>query len=537
MLHVTTRMSLRNLRNRGLAIAFIATCLPYLALAPGSDATKNLWLVHSVAPWTFLTDPKAAGYVFRFFFEPLWPLLYYVDALLAPWTGNVAYHVVNVGAALAIGAILPRFLRPAQRPAASFAIFALLASPLVWFVVGMSTARNYLVATTFALLALHPYWAAAESGRTVTCAEAVRSAVFFALAIATKEAMATFPLIFFLLDLYRRRSLPGSILAVAPHAAALGLLVAWRWHILGGPGGYWMSPAVNADNLPLAFVMLGELQWGSWWPAVALVLAVATLRAGKPAAFLALAALIAAAPFVFAGDIGGAEFRPFAGARMLAPAAFFTLILARALASLGTRAMRASVAAAVVLVALQWGQRDLVARGLSIAIPLDEYAAGAARSAEPVALISAGSMEFAYAHQMRSEPKPPLFSYQTPQSYRLDLALGRRFPEGTKTLRIREDWRPPELVPLDLQGSRVWADRSGHFRARLAPEILQNLTLTWIHENGPTHWVVTLPVGRTEINLPLSYSVRAIVLAQISVDGNRWPVLVWKSPFFRPTYP
>lgn len=528
---------LRNLRTGGLAMAFIATCLPYLALAPGSDATKNLWLVHTVAPWTFLTDPKAAGYVFRFFFEPLWPLLYYIDAMLAPLMGNAGYHVVNVGAALAIGAILPRFLRPAQRPAASFAIFALLASPLIWFVVGMSTARNYLVATTFALLALHPYWAAAENGRTVTPAEAFRSGVYFALAVATKEAMATFPLIFFLLDLHRRRSLRGSVLAVSPHAVALALLVVWRWHILGGMGGYWMSASIRPDNLPLAFLMFGELQWGAWWPGIALAMAVAALRVGKPALFLVLAALITATPFVLAGDMGGAEFRPFAGARMLAPAVFFTLILARALASLGARATQASIAAAALLVALQWGQRDLIARGLSIAIPIDEYAAGAAGSADPVALISAGSMEFAYAHQIRREPKPPLFSYQTPQSYRLDLALGRQFPEGTKTLRIRDDWRAPELVPLDLRGSVIGADESGHFRARLAPEILQNLTLTWIHENGPTHWVVTLPVGRTEIDLPLSYSVRAIVLAQVTVDGDRWPAFVWTSPFFRSTYP
>ncbi len=530
-------MNPRILRFGALAIAFVATCLPYVTLPPGSDATKNLWLIHNVAPWTFLSDPQAAGYVFRFFFEPIWPLLYYVDAMLVPWMGNPGYHVVNVVTAAMIGSVLLRFLRPEQRTSGAIVVFALFASPLMWFVIGMSTARNYLVATLFALLALHPFWSAWENGLAIRRAGALRSCMFFALAVATKEAMATIPVWFFCLDLHRRHSLRGSILAVSPHAVALALLIVWRWHILGGMGGYWMSPTVNLENLPMAFVMLGELQWGDCWPWIAAAAGLAAFRVGTPGLFLGLGMLIAAAPFVLAGNMAGAEFRPFAGARMLVPAALATILSARALASLGARRIQASLAATAILLALQWEQRDLVSRGLSIAIPVDEYAAGAAESAEPVALISAGSMEFAFAHQMRAEPKPPLFSYQTPPSYRLDLALGRHIPAGAKTIRIREDWRPPELYPLDLHGSRVWADATGHFHARLAPEILDDMTLTWIHENGSTHWVVTLPVGRPEIDLPLSYSVRSIVLAKVVQNSNRWPAFVWNSPYFRPRYP
>jgi len=518
-----------------VAAVFVASCLPYLGLALGSDSWKNLWLVQNVPFWTFLSDPLAAGYVFRFYFEPVWTLLYYVDVAAEPWVGGIAYRLVNIFAALVIAAQIVAYVGPTARAGGIAAALLFLLSPPVWFCVGLPTARNYLVGTVFALLALWPFWRAHERRTPVSWVQALVSGLCYGLAVGSKEAMATLPVLLFFLDLRAGRRLPGAVATMLPHMVALALLLAWRWHILGSIGGYWMQTPVLPSNVVTVFPMLADFLWGAAWPVVALVIVAVFWRGGATATSVALGCFVAVAPFALAGDLVDGGYYPFASARLLLPWALIVILIGHVVAKLSGRGAQVAVVLGIACLGLQWSQRSVTDVGLAMLLPAD--ALPAADAAEPFAIISSASMALAYEHQARPNPKPILAAYQSPPSYQLDRALGWKLPAGARTERIRADWIVPKLTPLALGDSQVWADASGHFHARLAAGVERDLTLSWIHENGATRWVATLPVGRRRIDLPLSYSVRAIVLSRVSLESDRWETFVWESPFFRPTYP
>jgi hypothetical protein len=519
-----------------VAAVFVVTSAPYLALPPGIDGWKNLGLVENVPAATYFTDPLVSGYVFQFYFEPVWTLLFNVDVALEPHLGAWAWHVVNIVAALAIAAQIARLGGGAGGLVA--AVFFLASSP-VWFTVGMATARNYLCAVAFALAALRPFWRAHERGSGVSPGAALLSGLFFALAVGCKEAVAALPALFLALDWHGRRRLAGSVAAVLPHAVALALLLGWRWHLLGGPGGYWMQTTISPGNLILVFPLLAELLWGSLWPAGIVAVAAAVWHQRRTGARVAAACLAGVLPFVLIGNFAPPELGPIAAARLLLPWALVALLLGRAIAAVA--AERAAIAAVLLLVLLgaQAWQRPVVVAGLTAAVPLDPVADAAANAEVPTVAVTSASMAAAFEHQLRAEPKPALAVYQSPTSYLLDRALGWQPPAGAARLRVDESWRIPSVDPLDLGESEVWAEPGGHFRARLRlpPGAANDLFLTWIHENGSTRWVVTLPVGRDDITLPLSYSIRRIVLSRFATGSDRWQAWVWESPFFRPQYP
>lgn len=514
----------------------LATCLPYAWYWPDADSWKNLWLVANVSPTQFYFDPLAAGFVFHFYFEPLWPLLYYVDSLLAPFLGLFGYHVVNLVAAAAIAGTLARLavLAGAAPSVATAAAVLFLASPAMWLCIGLATARNYLLGTLFALLAVLPFWRAWLQQQPLTWCGIMASALAYGLAVGSKEAMAGVPLLLFVLALANGRHLGRALVAMLPHTLLLALLLGWRLYLLGGLGGYWMESVTRWSNLAVVPLALGEFLWASPWPAVLFVAALARRR--DLLRMTAIGYVACAAPLILAGDITAAELYPYGAVRLIH---FWALVLAASAASIGPLAPRSRRAIAVVgivvgLLFLQGRQAELVQRGLQRFTPQD-------RLPDAAGLIATSdhSMALAFEHQLRPANRAPLASYQSPPTYQLDRALGFELTAAAERLRIRDDWAAPELPPLDLGSSRLWADDLGRMHLRLAPELLAQpgLTLTWFHQNGPTRWGVTLPVGRAQIDFPLSYSMRTLVLARIDPKTTRWPAYVWTSPFWRATYP
>jgi len=522
-----------------LAGLFLLSSLPYLALAPAADDWKNLWLVQNVPPWRFLTDPLIAGYTFRFYFEPTWPLLYYVDTVAAPLLGNLGHHLVNAAGAVAIGIVLARMVAigSGSTAAALGAASVFWLSSPVWFAVGFGPARNYVVATCFSLLATLPFWRAYFRGRPCSPRAVGLSALAYALAVGSKEATAALPLLLVFLDLRSGRSLPRAVVAMVPHAAALAGLLAWRVHLLGGIGGYWMEPEISVLNLVNLLPMLADMLWGSAWPLWLLV----PLLALRPAlaALLAAGYVATAAPFILAGDILAAPHYPLLAVRFLLVWALLVAVAAIAAGTtvtLGRVTTRGALIAftVVALLALQFGQRPPLDAGLRRFLPPVDLPLA---SDDGIEIHSEHSKAIAYAHMTTGPDRPPLAAFQTPPSYQLARGLGFHDSAGLRPERIRDDWGEPELVPLEMHDSRIWADDHGRIHMRLAADLLHELYLTWVHDNGPTRWVVTMPIGRQVIDFPLTPSIRAIILARLSLETTRWEVFVWESPFFQETYP
>lgn len=519
-----------------LALA-LATSLPYTTYWPDSDSWKNLWLIAHVAPWRYFSDPLAAGYVYHFYFEPLWTLLYHVDAALAPWLGLPGYHVVNLVGVAALAGLVWRFavIAGATPGLATGAACVFLASPAVWIAVGLATARNYVVGGVFALLAVLPFWRACYGGFVVGRGAVAASALAYALAVASKEALAGVPLLVFVLAWWSSRRLGRAVAAVLPHALALALLLAWRWHILGGWGGYWMETPVRWSNLVVAPSVFAELLWSTPWPGL-LVAAALLCRPGLLG--MALVAHVAfTAPLVLAGDFTSGSFHPYGAVRLVVDGGIGLALAAAALAGPARRwraTLPLAALAAAVLLGLQLRQAAVAERGLSIFTPGDRLPDSGAMVA-----LSDHSMALAFEHQLRGPERAPLAAYQTPPTYQLDLALGFVAPPDATTLRLRDDFFAPATVPLDLGTSRIWVDDGGHMHLRLDPALLARgqLTLSWYHQNGATRWGVTLPVGRTRIDFPLSYSIRTLVLARIDLTASTWETYVWTSPHWRETWP
>lgn len=526
-----------------IALAFVLSSLPYLALLPGDDDWKNLWLVQNIPFWRFLSEPLAAGYTFRFYFEPTWPLSYYPDLWLAPVLGTVGHHLVNVIAALGVAFVLTRLVAAAGgSPRVALGTAAIfLFSPPVWFAVGFGAARNYLIATFFALLALLPFWRAAFAGAPCRAFGIGASALFYALAVGSKESTASLPLLLFFLDLRSGRRPWRAVAHMLPHAAALGGLLLWRTHILGGFGGYWMEPSLTWSNLLDAVPMLADFLWGTRWLLV-LFAPLLWIRRDLTLTF-AVAYLSCFSPFVLAGDLTDGPEHPIPAVRFLL---FWALSLAfagpaasAAMTARGLHRTRVAVLVAVgaLAVGIQWTQRGVLDAAFPRLLPTAPLAAETVDGGVGTEIVSGHSKSLIYAHQLGPADRAPLVAYQTPPSYQLARALGIVPPPGSIQRKIRPDWIAPELVPLELGRSRIWADASGHLRIRLDDGLEEGLSLTWIHENGPTRWVTTLPVGRREIDFPLTYSIRKIVLARLAPTTQRWEVFVWDSPYFRPAFP
>lgn len=525
----------------GTVLLFLWSCWPYLRQPPGADDWKNLWLVQNVPFWDFLWDPLAAGYTFRFFFEPTWPLTYYVDAPAAAVLGVAGHHVVNAISALAIAALLAHMVRiaGASGRVAVMAALIFLFSPPVWFAVGFGAARNYLVATTFALGALLPFWHAALTRRPCGRSAIVLSALLYGLAAGSKEATASLPLALFALDLMSGRSLLRAVANMLGHTAVLLALVCWRLHILGGLGGYWMEPTVHWDNLYTGVPMLGEFLWGAPWPWLLLVPWILMRR--DVAAVFAVSYASSFAPFVFAGELDTGPHYPISAVRFLLFWAFAVGIVGAAagrwVAAARTRGARHAVLVAmvVVLLSLQWQQRSVVDDALRRLLPREELPL--AIGDEGLQVVTEHSKSLAYAHQSRRDARAWLGAYQTPPSLQITQALGFAAPAGVARRNIRAELPPLRLAALEIGASRIWVDDRGRFHIRLAESAGEDLSLTWIHENGPTRWVVTLPIGRRNIDFPLTHSIRAIILSRPAVPTERLEYFLWESPFFRSSYP
>lgn len=518
------------------AVLFVLSAWKFITFPPTMDSFKVLWMVQELPWWSYLTDPLSAGYAFLFHFEPLWPFLHAIDLLFLPIVGGVAHHLSNVLGVLFAGFVLMQLVVDVDRklaaPLLALSLF-LFATP-TWFAVAFAPMNHFQVAAGFALLSLRPAWRAYLGTFRPTPASALASALFFALGLAAKEAVAGVPLLISGLLLAAGQTPRRAVVYVVPHAVVLLLSLLWRAHILGGLGGYPMEASLQPWNLVTAAPMLAKLLWGNAWVGVPIVLALC-IRAPRliPIAFLGyLASLL---PFVFAGPIEHPHYAPFSAARLLLTWGWLIAIGTLAVSRLPSELeRRIATAVVVVMLALQWNQREQINEGIAKVLPAEDITIP---DDQPIVLISDVSLRHAMAYLLRSEPRHGMDAYQTLPSLQLDLALGYSLPENAKRFRIPPDVEIPEVPPLEMDGIQMGADARGRFHLRLPESGLGRLYLSWVQENDDTRWVVTLPLQRTNVDFPLNYSIREVRLTEIRLGEHTWPTHVWQSPFFRSPYP
>jgi hypothetical protein len=220
------------------------------------------------------------------------------------------------------------------------------------------------------------------------------------------------------------------------------------------------------------------------------------------------------------------------GGRLIATWAVLLLLFVSEL-RLAQTLLRAGIA--VALLALQFGRFDVAAAAARAELPPDLSTPRAQAAAEQ--LVSSHALWYAGEHLLRPEPKQALHAYFCLDALGIAEAIGEAPPTSPKHPLT------PIARDLDLNGLRFWADDRGRFHLRATPERLTanpgfpaRLFLALEYQNGKTHWILPLPVARTRVDLPLSYSIRSVILFEPATTSN-WPLYVWRSPFFTDPYP
>jgi hypothetical protein len=286
--------------------------------------------------WRILLDafrPVIGGH--GLFFRPIAFISYWLDY---HWAGNTAarWHAWSLAAHAAnVCLVYLLIVRLGMRRGAAicaallFALHGSRAETVAW-----SDARSDLLATFFCLAALLAGLRYCRGGRQPALILMLLSA---ALGMCTKESAFCLPLLPITLLPFLDRSARRRVWFTA---ALLGLtsviLFAYRWHALGGLGGYADRSGASAvwDSRPLH---TGEAlffrQWGflffpvnwsvplEWWMRVAAILFIAAMVICAPRLHASRNRLLAGLAFLLAADLPVQHllmFQPdFAGARVL----------------------------------------------------------------------------------------------------------------------------------------------------------------------------------------------------------------------------
>lgn len=510
-----------------LCVLFTLSQASLLRLPPGVDSLGFYWMVKELSPFALVTDPLSAGYTFVFYFEPVLVYLHYISLATVPWLGNPGHHLAGLLGAFAAAAVLAHMVkRTSGDPTLGLlgAGLFLFSSPAV-FDVASTIMVHYLYVVLFSLLSLRPAWNEWLAGDRVRTTGVLESALWYGLAVGSKESAAALPLLIGALHLSSGVSLTVGAARLVPHGLVLLALLAWRVYILGGVGGYFNHDPFFPSNLIFAAQALFAPLWGSAY----LIVPVAVwllVRSPKRAALAAVAYIATTLPFVFAPTLfPGVQ----VGGRMILTWALLLLLIIPELRRLGA-ITRAAIAVAFLF--LQAGQLEEVRRVAAAEVPSDWETPRAVANDETV--VSPHALWYALEHQLRSEPKGDLHAFL----YDLGLTL-------SGVLELTTEGGPhPKAADLDLRGLRFWADSGGRFHLRADAERLRPVDPSWParlfaalqYDNGKTHWLIPLPVGRQRVDFPLNYSLRAIILFEVG-DTEAWPIHVWHSPFFVDPYP
>jgi hypothetical protein len=167
------------------------------------------------------------------------------------------------------------------------------------------------------------------------------------------------------------------------------------------------------------------------------------------------------------------------------------------------------------VIAVQLAQRPLVLQTLR-AQPSDPLPPGPLR--EATAVVSDDFIGPTFRHQRQPAPKPPLVVYRTSVDEKLDRMLGASplaLPAGVATVRF---------------------DDGGRVHVSLDPSAVGRIWLALDHVNGPSRYFVSHPVRRADVTLPLSRSIRRVVLFEPGY-GAAWPAQAWNAPAFLDPWP
>jgi len=357
------------------------------------------------------------------------------------------------------------------------------------------------------------------------------SALWYGFGVSCKESVAALPLLIATLRYLSTRRVLPAVSTVVPHGLVLLALLAWRYAILGGLGGYWFSAFVP-DNLLTAAPTLAAGLWGRYDLAV-VWLFILVLRRPSLVVIGAVGYSASVLPFVL-----GVPFPPVVNVAARLSLTWALLLLSFAAVPEPSKRVWnwASLTLGALLLVLQC-TRFSVAHAAAVAeLPPDASTPPAWK--EPQVILSSFGLWYAWDHQNHPEPKAELHAYVSRPGLAVDRAL-RRTPEGAPDLGVE-----PRPFPLDQDGIRYWADPAGRFHLRVSAERLAagadprvgRLFMAIQYQNGKTHWSLELPVERQHVDFPLSYSLRSVIL--FSPDRlPEWPIVVWHSPFFIDPYP
>ncbi len=506
--------------------AFLAVHRELFRLPPHGDSWTALWMARELPWWAPLIDPSSAGYIYVFFFEPLYVPLHMPDLLLGPALGAAAFHAVPflalVGTALILAVLVHDATASRGLALAVLALF--LFNSASWYVLADTAYRHYPVATAFALLSVRPAWRWFVAHRPPRTVSKWLSALAYFAGLTAKESVAGLPFLIAIL-LWRGGMPPSRVVRhLIPHTVALVGFLAWRVAMIGGLGGYVSEPSIAPLNVLWGFLAASLALWGSAWLGLVLLVLGLILRPSQFAIWLA-AGLAAMAPFAltFPLDPSGGG----VGKLTLGIACFF-LLLANAVAEKTRHPVaRGSVlVASLALVVWQGRHHDSVA-GLPFArLPQPAFTSAGVVIATPLTFL-----DVAWERQVRAV-KPELATvFATPEDWDLYRILVGDSSRGAPALTSE-----PTVHPLA-------ADR---YSIEVSPRGLVRLCIdagsgtakvAGLSQNGATRTFVTVPLGRSCWVAPLSYSIKsAYLIVEGELDRNL-QVYRWDSPLFRDPYP
>lgn len=218
--------------------------------------------------WQQIINGQTDAQGFHLFYRPLgFTSLFLEYRLFHFWTpgyhlNNLAWHLLATAALFLFCDKLGLRKRTCAIAALLFALMPVNVETVTW--IGCRFDR---LAITFMLWATVFYvWHRREGGR----ARYALALILFVLATVSKETAYVLPLLWLALDfivLRDRRFRP-----VVGYLAVAGLSFIWRWHVLGGIGGYRMANGAPAarhlGKAAMAAVLLrepGELMFGYNW--------------------------------------------------------------------------------------------------------------------------------------------------------------------------------------------------------------------------------------------------------------------------------